>query len=138
MLTSNNFVLNKYTSLQMQQHLDTKFQKLNRRLDSILPMKIDVSLSLPITMNPSPIQNVSVPSSDTYKLFHQCSKQSTTITNSSKQKEPNCGMILEMFSSKKTRRQPTIFKLYQRLVLVAHTVPSPTNILTNSRVIQAP
>ena len=29
MLTSDNFVLNKYTALQMQQHLDTKFNKLN-------------------------------------------------------------------------------------------------------------
>mmetsp|Transcript_69589 Transcript_69589/g.77852 ORF Transcript_69589/g.77852 Transcript_69589/m.77852 type:complete len:91 (+) Transcript_69589:183-455(+) len=29
MLTSDNFVVNKYTALQIQQHLDTKFQKLN-------------------------------------------------------------------------------------------------------------
>ena len=29
MLTSDNFVLNKYSALQMRQHLDTKYQKLN-------------------------------------------------------------------------------------------------------------
>ena len=29
MNTNNNFVLNKYTALQMQQHLDLKFNKLN-------------------------------------------------------------------------------------------------------------
>ena len=29
MLTSDNFVPNKYTALQMRQHLDTKFNKLN-------------------------------------------------------------------------------------------------------------
>ena len=29
MLTSNNFVLNKYTTLQIRQQLDTKFNKLN-------------------------------------------------------------------------------------------------------------
>ena len=29
MLTSDNFVLNKYTTLQMRQHLNTKFNKLN-------------------------------------------------------------------------------------------------------------
>ena len=29
MLTSDNFVLNKYTALQMRQHLDTKYKNLN-------------------------------------------------------------------------------------------------------------
>ena len=119
-LTSDNFVLNKYTALQMQQHLDTKFNKLNPnhvkyemngfgltlnpmyRLDSILPNKIDVSPSSPTLMNPSPNQSVSVPSSVTYKLFHLCNKQSASTTNLSMPKVPNLGMILKNSSSKKT------------------------------------
>ena len=52
MLTSNNFVLNKYTALQMQQHLDTKYQKLNPNSikDELtkfeLPPKSDAPLGL--------------------------------------------------------------------------------------------
>ena len=119
MLTSDNFVLNKYTTLQMRQHLDTKFNKLNSnhikdemiefelalKLDAPLGLyfvkKIDVSLSSPTLMNQSPNQSASALSSATYKTSHQCNQQLTTTTNSSKLKDQNLGIIRENSSSKK-------------------------------------
>ena len=52
MLTGYNFVLNKYTTLQMRQHLDTKFNKLNSNhikddmIEFVLPPTPDAPLGL--------------------------------------------------------------------------------------------
>ena len=112
------------------------FQTLLHRLDSIFLNKIDVSPPASTLMNPSPIQNVFLPSSATYKLFNLYSKQSMTTTNSSKQKELNHKMLLGRFSSKKTWRQPTIFNLFLRLIFVVRIVQSSRNVLNNYRIIQ--
>ena len=52
MLTSDNFVLNKYTSLQMQQHLDTKFNKLNHNhiKDEMIKFELALKTDKPLRL----------------------------------------------------------------------------------------
>ena len=50
MLISDNFVFNKYTALQMEQHLDTKFNKLNSNLikDEMIGFELVPKLDVPL------------------------------------------------------------------------------------------
>ena len=92
MLTSDNFVLNKYTALQMRQHLDTKFNKLNPNhiKDKMIEFELPPTTNAPLglyfarqnrcisvladTDKPTTEPKAYTHSSATYKLSRLCNK----------------------------------------------------------------